>query len=358
MDTKTQQQLGIEVRPVHAQPIMASLSATGQLQLNEDRTWRVGAVTEGKLISLSVHLGDYVKAGHILAEMHSHEVHDSRANRSQAVAELQRSKVLAEQALRVRNRTQRLFDLKAASREQLEAAETQYKSTQLSVSSAETERQKTEQHLTEFLEVPLDDTAPAEPDANADGIPIRSPAAGVVMERLANVGTVVSTGDPVITVSDLSSLWLIAAVNEADLSHIHQGQAVRVSVRAYPERSFPARVFQLGERLDPQTRALQVRVLVSNAQSLLKPDMFATVEFAPERTQSLIHIPESSVQEWRGKAIVFVQTPEGSFLPREVKTGARVDRQFEVMAGLEEGTPVVVNGALLLKSQLSKREAK
>jgi cobalt-zinc-cadmium efflux system membrane fusion protein len=216
-----------------------------------------------------VRLGDFVKASQVVARMHSHEVHDSRANRRQALSELARTKVLAEQAMRVRDRTRRLFDLKAASREQLEAADTQYQNARLSVDTADAEADKTKMHLTEFLEVEVhDDPRQESTDPDADTIPIRTPETGTVIECLANVGSVLSAGNPIVTVSDLSSLWLIASVNEAeaDLSSIHPGQPVQVSVRAYPERSFRGRVFRLGERLDPQTRTLQVRVVVANSQ--------------------------------------------------------------------------------------------
>jgi cobalt-zinc-cadmium efflux system membrane fusion protein len=353
VDAKTQQQLGVEVRPALARSVVAPITATGQLKINEDRTWHAGAVTEGRIVSVPVHLGETVKAGQILAQMHSHEVHDSRAGHRQATGELDRAKLLAEQALRVRDRTRRLLDLKAASREQMEAAETQYKSALLSVSNAQAELDKTEAHLTEFLDVPLHDS-PASGDNDSDRVPIKAPATGTVMERLVGVGSVVSSGDPVVTVSDLSSLWLIAAVNEADLSRIRRGQAVRILVRAYPDKTFPGQVFQLGERLDAQTRTLQVRVLVSNTQGLLKPDMFATAEFTPQTEQTSVHVPESAVQEFKGKQVVFVQTAAGNFRVREVQIGERVDRQVRIVSGLEAGTPVVVNGAMLLKGQLLK----
>ena len=353
VDAQTQRQLGLEVQPAVSRSVTAPIAATGQLQLNEDKTWHVGAVTEGRIVSVPVHLGETVKAGQILAQMHSHEVHDSRADRRQAVAELDRVNVMAEQALRVRDRTRRLFELKAASREQLEAAETQSKSAQLSVSTAQAGVDKANAHLTEFLEVPLHDEN-SSGKTDADRVPIKAPAAGTVMERLASVGSVVSSGDPVVTVSDLSSLWLIAAVNEADLSKVRRGQHVVILVRAYPEKRFPGQVFQLGERLDAQTRTLQVRVLVSNPHGLLKPDMFATAEFSPQTEQASVHVPESAVQELKGKSVVFVQTASGVFEPKEVQVGVRVDRQIQIISGLEAGTPVVVNGALLLKSHVLK----
>jgi cobalt-zinc-cadmium efflux system membrane fusion protein len=357
VDARTQRQLGLEVQPAEALSVAAPIAATGQLQVNEDRTWTVGAVTEGRIVAVPVRLGETVKTGQIVAQMHSHEVHDGRATRRQAVAELEKLKVLSEQARRVLDRTRRLLDLKAASREQLEAADTQYRSAEFSVTNAEAEVQKTEAHLTEFLDVSLQDPGKGGNAADAqDYVPIKSPAFGTVMEKLANVGTVVSIATPVVKISDLSSLWLIAAVNEADLSLIRPRQAVRISVRAYPDKTFPGTVFQLGERLDPQTRTLQVRVLVANLNGLLKPDMFATADFTPALQSRSIHVLESAVQELNGKSVVFIRSEKNAFRAKEVKVGSRVAGQIEILSGLEPGTPVVINGALLLKSQLLKSE--
>ncbi|MBL8211748.1 MAG: efflux RND transporter periplasmic adaptor subunit [Bryobacterales bacterium] len=357
VDASTRSDVGITVQAASDMAVNAPVSATGQMQLNEDRTWRVGALIEGRIVAVPVRLGEQVKAGQAVAQMHSHEVHDARATHRQAVADLERLKVLAEQARRVRDRTRRLFELTAASREQLEAAETALRSAEFSVTNADAEVQKAETHITEFLEVPIKDTHHNEKGLDdQDTVPIKAPAAGTVMERLANTGTVVSVATPVVVISDLSSLWLIAAVNEADLSQIRQGQAVAISVRAYPERTFRGTVFQLGERLDQQTRTLQVRILVANAGGLLKPDMFATVDFAPQGNRKAIHVPESAVQEWNGKPVVFVQKPDKTFVLQPVTLGERTSRQIEIKSGLVAGDPVVVNGALLLKSQLLKAE--
>ena len=357
VDPSAQKELGFEVQPAGPLRATSAISATGQLQLNEDRTWKVGTVTEGRIVSVPVRLGESIKAGQVVAQMHSHAVHDARADRRQAVAELEKLKVIAEQARRVRDRTRRLFELKAASKEQLEAAETQSRSSEFSVTNAEAEVQKADSHLTEFLEVPLQDGdhKPGKPDDH-DQVPIKTPAAGTVIERLANVGSVVSVATPVVTISDLTSVWLIAAVNEADLSQIRRGQAARITVRAYPDRTFTGRVFELGERMDAQTRTLQVRVLVANAGGLLKPDMYASVEFAAAGPSQSIYVPESAVQELNGKFVVFVQSANKAFTPREVRTGVRAGGRIEILSGLESGDPVVVKGALLLKSELLKGE--
>lgn len=355
VDASTQTQLGLHIEPAAADSVTPAITANGELQLNEDRTWKVGAMTEGRVVSVPVHLGETVRAGQVVIEMHGHEVHEARANRRQALAELESRQVLAEQALRVRDRTRRLFDLKAASKEQLEAAGTQYRTAVIGVENAQTEVRKVEAHLTEFLDVSVHDpNDAAESGEIEDLVPIKAPAAGTVMERLVSAGSVVLAGSPVMTVSDLSSLWLIAAVNEADLSYIRRGQQASISVRAYPDKTFPGTVAQLGERLDPQTRTLQVRVLLSNRNGLLKPDMFASVEFTPEPQKRMIHVPEAAIQELGGKPVVFVRRADKSFAAAEVKTGRKVAGQVEILSGLEPGAPVVSDGALLLKSQLLK----
>lgn len=353
IDDNTSRDLGISVVKVAELPAGTPVLATGQLQINEDASWQVGAITDGKIVSVPVRVGDFVREGQPLAFLHSHDVHDARATYRQALAELAKQKAVADQARAVRDRTRRLFELRAASKQQLDAAETEYLSATTAVSIAQAEVDKARFHLTDFLEVPAEEPPRTEHNRTADALTIKSPASGTVMERRATVGTVVSTGDLVFLIADLSSLWLIAAVNEADLSRIHPGQRVAVSVRAYPDRKFFGRVLRLGERLDPQTRTLQVRILVPNPHGLLKPDMFANAEFETD-TSRMMQIPESAVQKVNGKQVVFVKESPGVFRQREVRLGSKSGNWIQVTSGLERGDEVVVDGAFLLKSQLMK----
>lgn len=352
---EAQKELGITVEKAAELPLGAPLAATGLLQVNDDAQWQVGALTDGKIISVPVRVGDSVRSGQIMAVLHSHEVHDARATYRQAVAELERQRTLAKQALTVRDRTRRLFDLRAASREQLDTAETLYRSATTIVSNAEAEVQKAEFHLTDFLEVPVE--ADADHDSIQNSLTIKAPASGTLMQRNVSAGSVVSMGTPVFSIADLTTLWMIAAVNEADLSRVRAGQQVEITVRAFPDRVFPGRVLKLGERLDPQTRTLQVRVLVPNRGGLLKPDMFATASFTTGSSRAVIQIPESAVQSLHGKTVVFVQAANGSFIRRDVTAGARVGGRVEIVSGLSAGDNVVVNGAFLLRSQIQKQAA-
>ena len=350
LDSATKSESGIKVAPVAARLQAMPIQANGHLVVNEDATWLVGALTSGKITQVSAKTGDLVNTGAVLAWMHSDDVHNTRAVYRQNIDLLRNRKVLLEQAQRVRDRTQRLFALKAASKEQLEAAETELRSAEHAVASAEIEIAKERTHLTEFLEVPVDSASQAL-------IPIRAPAAGTVIERMATLGTVVTAGNHVFTVSNLSTLWMLAAVNEADLAGIRIGQAVRVTVKSYPGESFPARVIKLGEKLDPATRTLQVRVAVPNPGGRLKPEMFASADIAAATASPIPVVPDSAVQQIDGASVVFVETAPGRYQPRKVTLGAAAGGFQEVTAGLRTGESIVIHGAFLLKSELLKDSA-
>jgi cobalt-zinc-cadmium efflux system membrane fusion protein len=311
-------------------------------------------MTDGKILSVPVRVGDLVRRGQPLAVLHSHEIHDARATLRQATAELARHKVLQQQARAVRDRTRRLFDLRAASREQLESAETMYLSATNSVNAAQADVDKATFHITDYLEVPIESQEGPDHDPARDGLTIKAPAHGTVMERNVTAGTVVSVGDPVFTIADLSSLWLIAAVNEADMSRIRPGQRVEVTVRAFADRKFPGKVLRLGERLDPQTRTLRVLVLVPNPRGLLKPDMFASGEFETGETRKVVQVPEASVQDVNGKPTVFLSKGSGVYKAQHVTVGAKTGGNVQILSGLQAGDLLVVNGAYLLKTQAMK----
>src|SRR5438105_4861090 len=139
------------------------------------------------------------------------------------------------------------------------------RSAQAAIDKAQSEVVKERAHLTDILHIPVDDRAGASGGAE-EGVPIFAPASGVVLERKATVGSVVNAGDELLSLSDTRSLWMIAAANEMDLGKLRPGQAVRIEVRAYPDREFSGRILKLGEQLDPSTRTLQIRILVPNPQ--------------------------------------------------------------------------------------------
>jgi membrane fusion protein, heavy metal efflux system len=345
----SQKTAGIEIEAIQPSSVSESITATGELTVNEDRTWSVGSHIEGRVMMVSAKPGDMVKQGSVLARMHSHQVHDARADYRRASDELARARAAALQAERIRDRASRLLELKAASKQDVELAQGQVRDAEAAVRNAQTEVDRVRTHITEYLDVSVADE---DKSAGEDHVPIKAPASGLVTERKASAGTVVTAGQEMFRITDPSSLWMMANVAESDLQHLRVGQPVRVLVRAYPERAFPGRILRLGEELDPTTRTLKVRVLVPNQGGLLKPEMYATAEIERAGSRSALFVPEAAAQDLNGNRIVFVRTGADRFEARPIQVARVSDGKMEVTNGLKPGDRVAVKGSFILKSQL------
>jgi cobalt-zinc-cadmium efflux system membrane fusion protein len=362
LDAAAQREAGIETAAVVERSIPQVVRANGRLAMNENTTWRVGAVTEGRIMVADVKVGDLVTKGQVLARMHSHDIHESRAAYRKAVGEQARLKANLDFARRNRDRMKRLYDLKAASFEQLDHSENELKNAGLELANADTEVTRTRQHLTEFLEVPLEDphhpeSGPADAqhtlaDHVEDLIPVKAPAGGVVVARNVTLGVVAGASSDLFVISDLTTLWALASVQEEDLSLIRIGLPARVFVQAYPDKPFPGRIVTIAEVLDPSTRTVQVRVELDNKAGLLRPEMYSTVELEARGTERALFIRQEATQDVNGQHVVFVRESPVRFAMRPVVVGRTVEGLVQVNAGLKPGEVVVTHGSFVLKSQL------
>ncbi len=362
VEVKQGQGAGIVTEIVREESVQEGLRVTGRLTVNENQTWHVGAITEGRVVKVMANPGDAVKAGQVLARMHTHEVHDGRAEYRKALNEVSRARAAETHAHQVRDRAKRLYDLKAASLESVERGEADVKNAQASVELALTELERAKTHLVEFLQVPLDD-----PDKHAEGphteenhgdadlVPVKAPASGTLLERKVTAGSVVAAAADMFVITDLSTIWMMANVGEAAIAGIRPGQAVRVEVQSQPGRTFRGRVVKLGEQLEAATRTLPVRIELANPGGLLKPEMYADAVFAAGSARTAVYVGESALQEVKGQTVVFVEKSPGHYEARAVEPGRSLDGRVALLNGVAAGDKVVIKGAFVLKSQLLKK---
>ena len=353
---------GITVETVRDEAAAESIRASGRLTMNENQTWRVGAVTDGRVVKISANPGDPVKAGQILARMHSHDVHEGRAGYHKALNELTRAQSAESFARQARDRAKRLYDLKAAALEQVERTESEVQNAHAAVEQARTELERAKTHLVDFLQVSLGEpeqhsAGPHTEDNHGDEdlIPVKAPASGTLLERKVTAGSVVAAAAEMFTISDLSTLWMQANVSEAAIARVRPGMAARVEVQAHPGRSFAGRVTRLGDQLDAATRTLPVRIELANAGGLLRPEMYGDAELAVGGVRRAVHVSESAVQEVKGQTVVFVEKAPGLYDARAVETGRSMDGRVALLNGVTPGERVVTKGAFILKSQLLKK---
>jgi membrane fusion protein, heavy metal efflux system len=354
LDATARKQAGIVVEQVGVRSLPQVVRATGRISNDETRTWRVGALTDGRIVRIYAQVGERVQEGQVLARMHSHDIHESRAMYARALSDLDRARAFEAHARRVRDRQKTLYDLKAGSQEQSEAAEAELKNASNMVTNAEIEVDRTRSHLLQYLRIPL--SAPPhvegkdEPDE--DLIPIAAPATGTLLVRNVTPGTVVQPSSDLFVVSDLQRLWMLASANEEYLPRLREGLPVRVFVQAYPGSGFPGRIRRLGEALDATTRTVTVQVELANPGGRLKPEMYATAEIELGDSQPALFIPQEATQEMDGRTVVFVCGAGDVLEARAVETGRLVDGVLEVVSGLTPGESLVTRGSFIVKSQM------
>ncbi len=327
---------------------MASpVEATGIVALNEDRTIRVGAFIDGRVMRVLVKVGDRVREGQALAELHTHDVHEAGANIVQARANLTQKKNQSAFARNSLERADRLFQAKALSRQELERARVDYESSQQDVVHAEAELERSKGHL-ELLGL-----SPDKLDYDAP-VFIRAPESGVIMQRQITTGASVNPGEHLFTISELGQLWVLAEVEEKRLAQLKVGAPVTIEVAAYPGQQFTGSIARIGDVLNPQTRMIEVRCLVDNRMGRLKPEMYAVTRIAAgEKTRALV-VPRSTIQDVDGQAVVFVAREGQTYQKRTVRTGRVEGELVEILEGLKAGEKIVSSGGFLLKSEIQK----
>jgi RND family efflux transporter MFP subunit len=183
-----------------------------------------------------------------------------------------------------------------------------------------------------------------------------SPIAGYVTDRKAFPQLKVMPETDLYTVVDLSGVWIIADLFEYEAPNIHVGGRARVSLQAVPGRILTARINYIQPQVDPTTRTLKVRLDMDNPGLLLKPDMYANVEFQVNFPKQLT-VPADAVLDAGERKIVFVDREGGFFEPRQVTTGERDGNRVEILSGLSAGERIVTSGNFLIDSESQMKAA-
>jgi cobalt-zinc-cadmium efflux system membrane fusion protein len=302
-------------------------------------------------------VGDRVRARAVLAMMHGHALHDAWAGYRKALADRRRLEKELTFAIDAHERAQRLYADKAISLQEVQRAEVERVSAKEMVDMAKAEVDRSIEEL-EHVGIEMDAASDTNPPARTDSaeaqFPVRSPIGGVVLERLVTPGTTVTPGTPLFVVSELSTLWAVAEIDESHLSRVRVGRPVEVQVAAYPDERFPGTITFIADVVNPKTRRITVRSTVPNVGGRLKPEMFATVALGESEPRPMIVVPQSAVQAIDGRPVVFIAEAGGRFRPQPVTLGADQDGLIEVRSGLAEGQPLVTSGSFVLKSELLK----
>lgn len=316
--------------------ITGTLQVVAHVETDARRIARVGSPVAGRILRLVVFEGQPVRAGAVLATLHSTSLSD---------AQMQLIKADSQQGLAAAGvkRAQQLVEAEVIGRAELERRQAEQVQAATDVASYRTQLRGL--GMTEGQIRQLETSR----RLNAD-YPVVAPRAGTVLKREVTVGQVVQPADPAFTIADLSSVWIVADVPEEDAGTLKAGMPVTVSVPALQQRKITGVLSYVAPIVDPSTRTVDVRMDVSNAGGVLKPDELASMTLAgrPERK---LTVPNTAVVREDNKDHVFVQLKPGRFVLREVVLGTEEDDRKVVQSGVTATDTIVLDGAFHLNNE-------
>lgn len=336
---------GLHYPEQHPQLKLLALSPVRQAQVekielparlvwNEEKTQRVYSAFSGRVGVISVDLGQQVSTGQVLAKLSSPEFGAAQSEAQRAQADLS----LARQT---NERQQKLFEIGVIARKELDQSNAELKRNEAAFELAQNRIKIYENPSAINLELAL-----------------RAALNGVVVERNINPSQELRPDlnqAPLFVISDPTSLWLQIDAQERDLASLSPGSAIDVKVSALGERVYPARLSVVGEQIDPVTRSIKLRAIVSNLDRSLKSEMLAKAVYQ-KQSKGLLEVPSAAVF-LRGKQhAVFVAVSSASFELREVDVAELGTDRTLIRTGLKEGEQVVTQNALLLLREIKFAE--
>jgi cobalt-zinc-cadmium efflux system membrane fusion protein len=387
---------GIELEGVTQRPAVALLRVTGTVETNQQQSQQATPLVSGRVERVNAGQGDVVRAGSVLAVISSPEIaemhgklHEAETARALAERNLQRvqrtenrvavlsAKAKLDEAEATLKRTRRLIELGAGAGKDLIAAETAYetakaefdfqnnislnKELQEARAAVETTRVDVS-HIRDQLRalgVIVPEGEQHDHRKNTSLVALRSPASGTVVERLVNAGAGIQAGTALFTISNISTVWIIANVPEAQIGSIRVGTPAEVRSAAIGSNAVAGRVNFIDPRLNEDTRTARVRIELANPGERLKSGMFVEVGFQSSggtATGEELMVPSEAVQRIGDRNVVFIplEGEPGSFEVREVELGGVTDGYQKVLSGLQVGEQVVTKGSFTLKTQVMK----
>jgi len=316
----------LQVAAVEEQVVERPITVPGAVEADPAKLIKATPPVAGRIVQLHKHLGDAVNKGDSLFTLDSADLAQAHSDASKAKAALGLAK-------RNLDRQRELHAAGISPRKDLEQAESDY-------TQAESEAQRSKARLS-ILGAELG-------RGNSRLYTLHSPIVGRVIELTGAQGVFWNDmNTPIMTVANLSTVWLAASVQEKDIASMFAGQTVQIAFNAYEGESFKGKVRYVGEVLDPDTRTVKVRIAIDNSSGRFRPGMFAKATFHCQAHKAVV-IPVTALIQSGFNTRIFVEVSPWKFEPRICKVGAQIGDKVEIVTGLKAGERVVVKEGVLL----------
>ena len=316
------------------------LAAPGKVEMNPNLVSKIAMPVPGRVRRVLVQLGDAVRKGQPVITIDSPDVGSAMSAYRQAQANIAQGKAAVAKADGDLSRVRDLYANRAIAQKEVLSAETVLAQTRAQVEQAQAAADDA-QHRLSILGL--------KPGSFEQEVVVPAAVSGKVMDMSVVPGEYrTDTSAPIITIADLSVVWVAADVPEAAIRFVHVGERVTIKIGAYPDEKFVGTVKRIADTVDPQTRTIKVRAELNNSAGRLRPEMFAEIRQS-KGMQSLPVVPAGAVLQSEGRSTVYVERTKGEFQEIPVTIAWQDVQRVALSDGVRSGERVVVDGAMLLK---------
>ncbi len=314
--------------------------APGKIESNPNRISRVAMPVAGRVTNVLAAVGDAVSEGQILLRIQSPDANTAISTHQQTKAKLGESKATLAKAEADLSRVKDLYAGRAIAQKEVVSAEAALAQAKSAVEQAQAAQDES-LHRLEILGVKAGEANPL--------IAVKSPLSGKVLELAVAAGEYRNdTSAPLMTIADLSTVFMAADVPESQIRLVTRGETVKITLSAYPNEVFTGTVARIADLVDPQTRTIKVRAVLANPKGRLRPEMFGEIRHE-ETFRTVAVVPAGAIVQTDKLSVIYREKSAGVFEAVPVTFGKQDGERIPVLTGIAPGDRVVVDGGMLLK---------
>lgn len=319
----------IRLDTVKALQLKNELSLYGKISADFNKMIEVYPIVGGNVISVNVELGDYVQKGQLLATIRSTEVAGYEQEYLDAKADL----ITAKNNLKV---AQELFQGKL--------------NTERDVIEANAQVDKSQAQLNKIQEIYRIYNL-----KNGSKYEVRSPISGFVIQKDINQDMLLRSDrtDNIFDIAQIDEVWAIANVNESDINQVKLGYDANITTLSYPDKIFKGKVDKIFNIIDPETKAMKIKIILQNHEYLLKPEMRASINLHYLESDSMLAVPTKSIIFDKSKSFVMVYKDRTKVETRQITIYRQLDDVTYISSGVNKNEAVISKNQLLIYDALN-----
>jgi cobalt-zinc-cadmium efflux system membrane fusion protein len=317
----------------------------GKIEVNPNRVSKVLLPVAGRIVAVLVKTGDGVRKDQPLLSIDSPDADAAMTAFLSAEATVMQARTALAKATADSDRLADLFAHNAVAQKEVLNADSALAQARAALAQAQASQEQGQRRLA---------VLGLTPGNFKQQVVVTSPLAGKVLDLSVVPGEFRNdTTASVMTIADLSTVWVTSQVPESYIRFVQPGERVEISLVAYPGETFEGRVMRIADTVDPQTRSVKVQAVLKNPDGRFRPEMYGSIHHV-ESTASMTVVPYAALVQDGERTVVFVERAPGQFVERDVTVGKRAGDVVRIIDGLSPGDSIVVDGAMLLAG-LAKR---